>query len=570
MSIPGFSCPNCGYDSTNVLPPLSDAPSPFQHFFDGHASRGEISAARPKIKIFIDAVRVELYDAEARVACLRNALQAAEQNHAKAEGVLNAHIMLNPPVQYLPPEILSYIFSLTFGKPFRIFESRMPWRLGQVCRHWRAVAWQSPGLWNSFVGGDSSRKAFNGPILEEVLNRSGNSPLEVSLVDLMPRSASMLAQRASRLSELQLKCYFGTLYALKDAPEMSILTKLSLIALTAETVSGPVLFDIVSKAPRLTHVVLNVVLVYDKLPRVILLPWPQITHLELVLGSFNYQYIIDILSQCRNLVSFTDSYREGSHGRGPVTYTLRRQTPPSIYIFPRLTFLAIRSPLAILSYMQCPALQTFALQGLFQHTEFIDTDWVDFRAFMDRSRCTLQEVRLNEGDLNNSTFFSAPLKKFLAFVSHVPGVEIGLRYSPHIGWKGIINREENVIAFPELQVLTLKVNAWGFLDVREQGLSGITLQQHVEDELIGAIESRWRVPEGAVRIRMARIEFSMPIRGLRYEAPDVKVLYQKLKGSKLLKKMEIFKDEGLDVSVVVCVRWCYHDLIVKESTMKCL
>ncbi|KAF9018081.1 hypothetical protein BDZ89DRAFT_1074211 [Hymenopellis radicata] len=541
---PGVFCPNCGYDSTNVLPRLYDAPSPFQHFFDGHASREQISAARPQMKTFIDAVRVELYDAEARVARLREALQAAEQTHAKAEGVLNAHIMLNPPVQSLPPEILSYIFSLTCEKPFHIFKARMPWLLGQVCRHWRALAlWQTPSLWNSFVGRDSLRRDFHGPILEEVLNRSGNTPLEVSLVDLTPSSASMLSQHASRLSELQVTCCFKTLYVLKDAPEMSILTKLCLkVENIYEPDSGRVCFDIASKAPRLTHIILDAALVSINLPRVILLPWPQITHLELVLGYYNYQYIIDILSQCRNLVSFTDSYREGPR---PVTYTLRRQTPPSIYIFPRLTFLAIRSPLVILSYMQCPALQTFALRGLFQHSGFIDTDWVDFRAFMDRSRCTLQEVRLIEGDLNNSTFFSAPLQEFLAFVSHVPRVEIDFAHSP-MSRKGIINREDNVITFPELQ--------------------------HVEDELIEAVESRWRVPEGAVRIGMARIALSMKIRGLRYddfEDPDVKV-YEKLKGTKLLKKMKILKDEGLDVSVVVCVRWSYRDLIVKECTMKCL
>ncbi|KAF9019617.1 hypothetical protein BDZ89DRAFT_1072866 [Hymenopellis radicata] len=158
--------------------------------------------------------------------------------------------------------------------------------------------------------------------------------------------------------------------------------------------------------------------------------------------------------------------------------------------------------------MQCPALQTFALRGLFQHSGFIDTDWVDFRAFMDRSRCTLQEVRLIEGDLNNSTFFSAPLQEFLAFVSHVPRVEIDFAHSP-MGRKGIINREDNVITFPELQVLTLKANAWVFLDAWVHSLTGLTHQQHVEDELIGAVESRWRVPEGAVRIGMARIAFSI-------------------------------------------------------------
>ncbi|KAF9019615.1 hypothetical protein BDZ89DRAFT_1072861 [Hymenopellis radicata] len=568
MSIPGVSCPNCGHDSTNVLPSLFSAPSPFQHLFDYRASPEQISAARPQINSFIHAVRDELYDAEARVARLREALQAAEQTHAKVKGVLDAHVMLNPPVQSLPPEILSYIFSLSFEKPFRIFESRMLWRLGQVCRHWRALARQTTSLWNSFAGRDSLRRDFYGSILEEVLNRSGDTPLHVSLDGLTLRSARMLARHASRLSELQVKCSFDILSAFKAAPEMSILTKLCLnVDHIFEPHSGRVYFDIAFKAPRLTYVVLNVVFVSVDLPRALLLPWPQITRLELELGTNNYQYIIDILSQCLNLVSFTDSYRHNPH-RVSTPYLLQRRTPSSIYVFPRLTFLAVCSPLAILSYMQCPALQTFALGGFFQHTGFIDTDWMNLRAFLDRSRCTLQEVRLiPEDDLNNSTFFSAPLQKFLAFVSHVQRVEIDSSSLPNVGWKGIINREDNVIAFPELQVLTLKANAWVFLDSGVQSLWGLPHQQHVEDELIGAVESRWRVPDGAVRIRMARIELSMEI---DFEDPVVKVLYEKLKGTKLLKKMKILKDEGLDVSVVLCVRWCYHDLIVKESTMKCL
>ncbi|KAF8872040.1 hypothetical protein CPB85DRAFT_1204264, partial [Mucidula mucida] len=90
-----------------------------------------------------------LYDVEARVARLRQSLQAAEQHLAQAKRVLNAHAMLNSPVESLPPEILLYIFSLSFEKPFSIFEAepQMPWLLGQVCRHWRALAWQTPTLW---------------------------------------------------------------------------------------------------------------------------------------------------------------------------------------------------------------------------------------------------------------------------------------------------------------------------------------------------------------------------------------------------------------------------------------
>ncbi|KAF8888434.1 hypothetical protein CPB85DRAFT_1459396 [Mucidula mucida] len=178
-------------------------------------SRKEISAARAELKIFTDAVRCELYDVEARVARLRQSLQAAEQSYANAKRVLDAHVMLNSPLESLPTEILSYIFSLTFKKPFPIFEvkARMPWLLGQVCRKWRALAWQTPTLWNLFKGRDNVlRKVCYEPKLEEVLNRLGNSALHVSLDNLMPSCARTLARHMSCLLELEVRCWFTTLY----------------------------------------------------------------------------------------------------------------------------------------------------------------------------------------------------------------------------------------------------------------------------------------------------------------------------------------------------------------------
>ncbi|KAF9004912.1 hypothetical protein BDZ89DRAFT_604466 [Hymenopellis radicata] len=453
-----------------------------------------------------------------------------------------------------------------------------------------------PSLWNSFVGGhspstnESSRKALHGPILEDVLNRSGNTPLEASVINLTSESASILAHHASRLSELGLTCDLDNLRALKDAPEMTMLTKLCLTTRHYDENSEPVHFDIASKAPRLTHVVLKTKCVFVNVPHFIILPWSQITYLELELGPTNYRYIIDILSQCLHLVSFTDGCRDNPYRISP-NYVLQRRTPSSIYVFPRLTFLAIRSPLAILSYLQCPALQTFALRGSFQDDAFTETDWEDFHAFMDTSQCTLQEVAFIPENYMHA-HRSAHLQKLLMFVSYVPRVEIDISASPLIGLKGIIDREDNVIAFPEVQILTLKANA-SLLDPKPQHLSGPVLQQNVEDELIVAVESRWRVPVGAPMLRMARIELSMTIRGSRYDDTvdrDVKVLHEKLKGTELLQKMEILKDEGLDVSITVCVRWpvyvfcilpfmrvlilfparCYENLIVKESTMRCL
>ncbi len=297
----------------------------------------------------------------------------------------------------------------------------MPWLLGQVCRQWRALAWETPTLWNSFEGRDHIvYNDYYGMRLEEVLNRSGNSALRVSLEGLAPSRARILARHASRLLALKLRCWFETLSEFRDAPELSILTKLSLTVQYAYDTTPPERepFDIASKAPRLTHVGLTFHVSTD-IPRVFLLPWPQITHLKLELGSNNYHHIFHILSQCRSLVSFTDCYQ----GSDPSLL----QIPFSIYVFPLLAFLDIRSPLVVLPYMQCPALQTIKLRGAPRNVELTETDWEDFRAFVDRSRCTLQEVTfIPEYSMGNkSSKYPAPLQKLLSFVSHVPQVAIG-------------------------------------------------------------------------------------------------------------------------------------------------
>ncbi|KAF8869549.1 hypothetical protein CPB85DRAFT_1570120 [Mucidula mucida] len=426
MSIAGVSCPDCGYAATTLRSCLYIAPSPFHHLFNKETSREEISAARPQLRIFTDAVRGELYDVEARVARLRQSLQVAEQHLATAKRVLNAHVMLNSPVESLPPEILLYIFSLSFEKPFSIFEAepQMPWLLGQVCRHWRALAWQTPTLWNLFEGRDHIvYNDYYGTRLEEVLNRSGNSALRVSLEGLAPNRARILARHAPRLLELELRCWFETLSEFKDAPELSILTKLSLTVQYAYDTTPPERepFDIVSKAPRLTHVGLTFHVPVD-VPRVFVLPWLQITHLELDLGTHNYHHIYHILSQCRNLVSFTDIFRDNPY-RLSTPYLL--PTPSSIYIFAHLTFLKIRSSLAVLSCMQCPALRMFTLRGASEDVELTETDCEDFRVFMERSRCTLQKVTfIPEHYMRHENEYSAPLRKLLSFVSHVPKVTV--------------------------------------------------------------------------------------------------------------------------------------------------
>ncbi|KAF8905329.1 hypothetical protein CPB85DRAFT_1315665 [Mucidula mucida] len=290
--------------------------------------------------------------------------------------------------------------------------------------------------------------------------------------------------------------------------------------------------------------------------RLILLPWPQITHLDLTLGFGKHQDDIDIVSRCLNLVSL--AYRSRMKvGNNNMEHT------SSVYIFPHLTSLAVHDSPAILPRMRCPALQTLEITGYLGASSIIQTAWADFRVFLDKSQCTLQELHLIPIDgASDSKTFSTSLLEFLTSVSHVPRLKIDLSYIISSSATGLINREHKLILFPELQVLTLKARASEFHD--SDIPSRYTFQHHVEYELMRIIESLWRVPEGAARIRKTNIELYSTIKHHCYddfEDPEVKARHKWLKAAMM---------RGLDVSVVFRVCWSYNNMVVKESIMTCL
>ncbi|KAF9022582.1 hypothetical protein BDZ89DRAFT_1070517 [Hymenopellis radicata] len=289
----------------------------------------------------------------------------------------------------------------------------MPWLLGQI-----------PNLWDSFV--------FHWPILEDV-----------SLVGLTPGSAGVT-------------CSFDGLYAFEDAPEMSILTKLCLIASTAKTIyeNSPVYFDIAAKAPRLT----------TRFPQCCgHRPYQFTTHFGV---QQYYKCILPILSQCQNLV---DNLGE---------YFVRGPTPPCSMSSRALHSSPYAAPSPSCHVCNAPL-----------------SERLRFGAFC------------NVASSSKRTDHDAPYRRCAS--------------SPRtIEWR----------------VCPVCFCQFG---------RGSTLQQDVE-------KSRWRVPEGAMRIKTVRIELAVMIHP---EDLDVKKLHAMLGHTELLRRMKIFKDEGLDVSVVVCEHW---------------
>jgi hypothetical protein len=83
----------------------------------------------------------------------------------------------HPPINALPPEILSAIFLPL--REIRRYKQLLPFQvhLSHVCRHWRQIAISTPQLWSSITLFSTKSQ----PCVEEWLARSGSVPLDVRL-----------------------------------------------------------------------------------------------------------------------------------------------------------------------------------------------------------------------------------------------------------------------------------------------------------------------------------------------------------------------------------------------------
>ncbi|KAJ7645207.1 hypothetical protein DFH06DRAFT_1212674 [Mycena polygramma] len=84
----------------------------------------------------------------------------------------------SPPIDLLPPEILSHIFTLTLPSARQILAG--PWIFGQVCSFWRALSINLPTLWASItVFSNLTPRELR--LLKSQLARTVSTPLELHL-----------------------------------------------------------------------------------------------------------------------------------------------------------------------------------------------------------------------------------------------------------------------------------------------------------------------------------------------------------------------------------------------------
>ncbi|KAJ7508471.1 hypothetical protein B0H11DRAFT_1965208 [Mycena galericulata] len=133
-------------------------------------------------------VQENLSSVEAQICRLQDQQAALLQTIQFCDSILS-------PIRHVPPEILTHIFVLSLpsvwvAREVKWYDSLRgsPWALGQVSRHWRAVAMASPALWTSIIFKRTYEYAPNSalefapcslPMLETQLLRSSNFPLHI-------------------------------------------------------------------------------------------------------------------------------------------------------------------------------------------------------------------------------------------------------------------------------------------------------------------------------------------------------------------------------------------------------
>ncbi|KAF9036942.1 hypothetical protein BDZ89DRAFT_451057 [Hymenopellis radicata] len=333
----------------------------------------------------------------------------------------DAHIALVSPVQDIPPEILSAIFSFTLDAHFDAFDKTgltCPWLLGRICRQWRDVAWTTPALWSSFQMSKPPALTSTGMSrcvdrVKDVLARSGEAPLSTSFI-FIPECLEPFAGIASRLCDLHIVYSHGKDLRSLQGFDFSGLRRLSIHTGGMGT-SDEVYVDISRTAPQLQEAELVLDGSIPPSPNAIILPWSQLTRLKLWAydGTTLRNIRLHGFPQCTRLVTLDvtsilhDDPLMGSAISLPDLQSIK------------ITFLSQLEPL------RCVSLHT--LEACLDYFEFdsIQHQAEDFfRAFLLRSQCTIYRLKLMIRERRWRSVHTVSWNIFSACLPHVTELEL--------------------------------------------------------------------------------------------------------------------------------------------------
>ncbi len=97
---------------------------------------------------------------------------------------LENHKSIFAPVRRLPNDVLLYIFQTSIDASVELDVKTIPWLLGYICHHWRALSRSSSSLWTTiFLESECSSYLPLGKhrLRQKLLSLSGSSPLRITV-----------------------------------------------------------------------------------------------------------------------------------------------------------------------------------------------------------------------------------------------------------------------------------------------------------------------------------------------------------------------------------------------------
>ncbi|KAL0062407.1 hypothetical protein AAF712_010753 [Marasmius tenuissimus] len=190
-------CRDCNFDIESSCKTIRGPPDFLYQHYLRHNSYPPLDQVEPLAAGMREAqAQASLLDDT--IARMKATIAALKAEQARVVEVVARYRMILRPIHTLPPELLVRTFLLSIDPsmvldsaiarvypPHSLDTSKTPWTLGQVCRLWRQLAHQTPGLWASvsfsFRNGDGNALTSQSYIhrLGLQLQHSASHPLTV-------------------------------------------------------------------------------------------------------------------------------------------------------------------------------------------------------------------------------------------------------------------------------------------------------------------------------------------------------------------------------------------------------
>ncbi|KAF7370267.1 ABC protein [Mycena sanguinolenta] len=454
-----FSCPKC----MHILSlPEHSIPTTLISSDIVQTNVPPLESQIPVLQDFISKGRARMAALEAKIALLGSLMGKLVQEKDELAAEIRMHEDSLSPLRRMPTESLSHIFAFTLP-PHQMDAEPAPWTVSAVCARWRAIAVSDPSLWTT-IRHDLERGEGTEALKAQLqLSRSGHMPLNVifhvhcwdALTRNDHRILDLVCVHSGRWETVsfmgpkeichQLRCPIqGSLPKLRKLELEIPLYNLS----DEEDMSW-----VLREAPLLQAVFFNRKL--WEFPLMMVFPWSQLSRFG---GSNTWEGHLSVLHSASNLV---DCSLEIDN--------LDRSFPVDHPIFlPHLRRLSLSNS----HFLGC--LRTRALEELYCN---FDTP-VPVISFLHQQTCKLQKLVLFE--IEGFLGTNPDPTDFTRVVEAVPTItRLGMFLTLPIEFIRAFRSRSSTLA-PALEHLSCFLTIYSDI---EHGL---------RDELVEAIESRWR------------------------------------------------------------------------------